>query len=343
MARFLARLSPLGNTPRRAKSHPAGSLDASARSRLRLKSFQRDNRRLFHRPSTLTPDMLTLHSRRIAHLSLGANIGAPLAALKAALPALAAHGVEVLRASPVYQTAPMYVQDQPPFYNMAAAVAAALPPAELLAALQAVERAMGRDRTRERRNGPRALDIDIVTIENVVLDGPDLTLPHPRMAERAFVLAPLADIAGALTPPGWGMTIDEALDRAPGRDTVRRAAAPPLDPAGGRPLRRDDSYVILLREFAGALGCGGEARIDVELRVLHPGRQFRDDISAVMSYEDVVAGLRRLCARAAAADPALLTQRVGDLCLSFPRTLSARVAVAADGACVVDNYERSTT
>lgn len=333
MARFLARLASLGNTPR------------SDTSLLRRKTLRRDNRRHFLRtapfalPAPAT-DMLTLHPRRIAHLSLGANVGAPLTALKAALPALAARGLEVLRSSPVYETAPMYVEDQPPFFNMAATVATALTATDLLAAAQAVERAMGRDRGKERRNGPRALDIDIVAMEGVTLDSDALTLPHPRMAERAFVLAPLADIAGTFAPPGWTMTIDEALDRAPGRESIRRVAPPPLDPAGGRALRRDDSYAILLNEFRAPLGCGGEARIDAELRVLHPGRHFRDDISAVMSYEDVVAGLRRLCARAADHDPARLAAQVGDLCLSFPRVLSGRAAVAIGDAVSVDNFER---
>lgn len=289
--------------------------------------------------------MLTLHTRRIAHLSLGANIGDRLAALAAAAPALAARGAEILRASPVYETAPMYVENQPPFLNMALAVATASAPADLLAAAQAVEREMGRDRARERRNGPRALDIDIVMMDDEIRDDPDLALPHPRMAERAFVLAPLADIAGALTPPGWRMTIDAALDQAAGRESVRRAAPPPLDPslcpAGGRPLRRDDAYVIILNGFHGPLGCGGEGRIDVQLRVLHPGRQFRDDISAVMSYEDVVTGLRRLCARTRTPDPAALALQVSDLCLSFPRALGGRVAVAIDSAQFVDNFERS--
>lgn len=290
--------------------------------------------------------MLTLHSRRIAHLSLGANIGDRLAALTAAAPALAARGVEILRASPVYETAPMYVEDQPPFLNMALAVASASTPADLLATAQAVEREMGRDRARAQRNGPRALDIDIVMMDDEVSNAPDLTLPHPRMAERAFVLAPLADIAGALTPPGWSMTIDAALDLAPGRESIRRAAPPPLNPslgsAAGRPLRRDDAYAILLNDFRGPLGCGGEARIDVQLRVLHPGRQFRDDISAVMSYEDVVTGLRRLCARTLNPNPAALAQQASDLCLGFPRALSGRVAVAIDSAQFVGNFERST-
>lgn len=336
MARFLARLASLGNTPRRGKPRSFRRAQECCAGKLfgaTIASFP-------FALTALATDMLTLHPRRIAHLSLGANIGAPLAALKAALPALAANGLEILRVSPVYETAPMYVEDQPPFYNMAASAATALTAADLLAAAQAVERAMGRDRAKERRNGPRALDIDIVTMEGVTLDSGALTLPHPRMAERAFVLAPLADIAGALTPPGWAMTIDEALDRAPGRDSIRRAAPPPLDPADGRALRRDDSYAILLKEFRAPLGCGGEARIDAELRALHPGRQFRDDISAVMSYEDVVVGLRRLCARARAPDPALLAAQVGDLCLGFPRVLSGRAAVAIGDALAVDNFER---
>ncbi|HRJ60019.1 MAG TPA: hypothetical protein PKZ99_02450, partial [Azospirillaceae bacterium] len=97
---------------------------------------------------------------------------------------------------------------------------------------------------------------------------------------------------------------------------------------------------ILLKEFAAPLGCGGEARIEAELRALHPGRHFRDDISAVMSYEDVVVGLRRLCARAPTPDTAALAAQIGDLCLSFPRVLSGRVAVAIGAASSVGDFER---
>jgi 2-amino-4-hydroxy-6-hydroxymethyldihydropteridine diphosphokinase len=287
--------------------------------------------------------MLSLHPRRVVHLSLGGNLGDRLGRLSAAPAALAAHGLEILRVSPVYETAPMYVADQPAFHNMALAATTALEPAALLQAAQAVERAAGRDRAKETRNGPRTLDIDLLTMEGVTLNGAaptDLTLPHPRMAERAFVLAPLADIAGALVPPGWTGDIDAALDKAPGRADVRRFAAPPavFDP----PARRDEAYKILLRDFQAQTPDGRAVRLDLDLETCHPGRQFRDDISAVMSYEDIVVGLRRLCARDFARDLNVFAQNIGDLCLSFPRVIGASGQVRQDGAVVRINVERIT-
>jgi 2-amino-4-hydroxy-6-hydroxymethyldihydropteridine diphosphokinase len=292
--------------------------------------------------------MLSLHPRRVVHLSLGGNLGDRLGRLSAAPAALAAHGLEILRVSPVYETAPMYVADQPAFLNMAVAAATALEPEALLQAAQAVERAAGRDRAKETRNGPRTLDIDLLSMEGVTLDGvtpdgaapTDLTLPHPRMAERAFVLAPLADIAGALVPPGWAGDIDAALDKAPGRAEVRRFAPPPavFDP----PARRDEAYKILLRDFQAQTPDGRAVRLDLDLETCHPGRQFRDDISAVMSYEDIVVGLRRLCARNLNDDLNVFAQNIGDLCLSFPRVIGASGQVRQDGAAARINVERIT-
>lgn len=287
--------------------------------------------------------MLSLHPRRVVHLSLGGNLGDRLRCLSAAPAALAARGLEILRLSPVYETAPMYVADQPAFLNMALTAATALEPAALLEVAQAVERAAGRDRAQETRNGPRTLDIDLLTLEGVTLTGggpTDLTLPHPRMAERAFVLAPLADIAGALVPPGWTGDIDAALDKAPGRADVRRFAPPPavFDP----PARRDDAYKILLRDFQAQTADGRRLRLDLDLETCHPGRHFRDDISAVMSYEDVVVGLRRLCARNFNDDLNVFAQNIGDLCLSFPRVIAASGRVRSDGGGGEINVERIT-
>jgi 2-amino-4-hydroxy-6-hydroxymethyldihydropteridine diphosphokinase len=87
------------------------------------------------------------------------------------------------------------VTDQPPFINCAIVAETNLAPPALLARAQAVERQFGRDRAQERRWGPRPLDIDLITYGDVSLDTPELTLPHPRALERAFVLVPLAEIA----------------------------------------------------------------------------------------------------------------------------------------------------
>jgi len=94
-----------------------------------------------------------------------------------------------------YRTPPWGFADQPPFINAVIAVATSLSPRDLLARALKIERAFGRDRERERRWGPRTLDLDLLAYDDLVLHSPDLTLPHPRMFERAFVLVPLAEIA----------------------------------------------------------------------------------------------------------------------------------------------------
>jgi 2-amino-4-hydroxy-6-hydroxymethyldihydropteridine diphosphokinase len=105
--------------------------------------------------------------------------------------------VRLVARSSDYSTPPWGVEDQPRFVNLCIAVETNLAPHALLARTQAVERAFGRDRANERRWGPRTLDIDLLAYDDVVLDTAALTLPHPRLFERAFVLAPLAEIAAA--------------------------------------------------------------------------------------------------------------------------------------------------
>ena len=100
-----------------------------------------------------------------------------------------------------YRTPPWGVKDQPPFVNLSIAVETSLPPRALLARAQAVERALGRERAKERRWGPRTIDIDLLAYDDIVLNEPDLTLPHPRLFERAFVLVPLAEIAAERRSP----------------------------------------------------------------------------------------------------------------------------------------------
>ena len=102
--------------------------------------------------------------------------------------------MRLLARSSNYRTPPWGVTDQPPFINAVIAVATSLPPRDLLSRALDVERAFGRDRASERRWGPRTLDLDLLAYDDLVLDSPDLTLPHPRLFERAFVLVPLAEI-----------------------------------------------------------------------------------------------------------------------------------------------------
>jgi 2-amino-4-hydroxy-6-hydroxymethyldihydropteridine diphosphokinase len=130
-----------------------------------------------------------------ALVALGGNLGDVRDALDRAVAAFCdGRDVRLLARSSDYRTPPWGVEDQPPFVNLAIAVATSLAPPALLARAQAVERAFGRERAKERRWGPRPVDIDLIAYDDLDLDTPDLTLPHPRLFERAFVLVPLAEI-----------------------------------------------------------------------------------------------------------------------------------------------------
>ncbi|MDH4416414.1 MAG: 2-amino-4-hydroxy-6-hydroxymethyldihydropteridine diphosphokinase [Acidovorax sp.] len=128
----------------------------------------------------------------LAYVGLGANLGEREATLRNALTALGqCPGTRVLRVSPLYGSAPVDAGG-PDYLNAVAEVATTLTPEALLQALQAIEQSAGRERPY--RNAPRTLDLDILWFGDRVIDTPDLTVPHPRMAERAFVLRPLADL-----------------------------------------------------------------------------------------------------------------------------------------------------
>jgi 2-amino-4-hydroxy-6-hydroxymethyldihydropteridine diphosphokinase len=131
-----------------------------------------------------------------ALLALGGNVGDVRSTLDRAVAALC-DGAELrlVARSSDYRTPPWGVEDQPPFINCAIVAATDLAPPALLDRAQRIERQFGRDRARERRWGPRPLDIDLIAYDDVTLDTPELTLPHPRVFERAFVLVPLAEIA----------------------------------------------------------------------------------------------------------------------------------------------------
>jgi 2-amino-4-hydroxy-6-hydroxymethyldihydropteridine diphosphokinase len=131
-----------------------------------------------------------------ALLALGGNVGNTRDTLARAI-AMLCDGVDIhlTARSSDYTTPPWGVEQQPLFVNLCIAVTTALAPHALLHRMQDVERAFGRDRAREQRWGPRTLDIDLIAYDDVRLDTPDLTLPHPRWSERAFVLVPLAEIA----------------------------------------------------------------------------------------------------------------------------------------------------
>jgi 2-amino-4-hydroxy-6-hydroxymethyldihydropteridine diphosphokinase len=147
-----------------------------------------------------------------AFVAFGGNVGDARATLARAITAFCdGDHVILLARSSDYRTPPWGVTDQPPFVNACIAVETHLPPRGLLDRAQQVERGFGRERHRETRWGPRTLDIDILTYDDAVLDDPLLTLPHPRLFERAFVLVPLVEIAPDAAI--GGRSLREALER----------------------------------------------------------------------------------------------------------------------------------
>ena len=159
-----------------------------------------------------------------AYIALGSNLDEPATQVAAGFAALAALPESRLRArSSFYRTAPVGYADQPDFINAVGALDTALSPRALLDALLDIELAHGRARTHA--NAPRTLDLDVLLYGDVQLDEPGLTLPHPRMHERAFVLVPLAEIAPACVIPRRGAVA--ALLRALDTGGVRAAGPAP--------------------------------------------------------------------------------------------------------------------
>lgn len=144
----------------------------------------------------------------LIYLALGTNLGDRLENLHQAVLALAPP-VRVLRLSPLYQTAPWGYRDQPDFLNQAVEAETELEPQALLEHLKEIERRMGRQKTI--RYGPRSIDLDILFYGQQVIDLPGLVIPHPRLHERAFVLAPLADLAPAFVHPLLRQTVSQLL------------------------------------------------------------------------------------------------------------------------------------
>jgi len=147
-----------------------------------------------------------------AFIALGGNVGDVRVTFDRAIARLCDGGaVQLTARSSDYRTPPWGVTDQPAFINAVIAVATPASPHALLTRMQACERALGRDRTRESRWGPRPIDLDLLAYDDVTLHDPDLTLPHPRLFERAFVLVPLAEIAADRVIAG--IRIRDALAR----------------------------------------------------------------------------------------------------------------------------------
>lgn len=167
---------------------------------------------------------MTPAAPRLAWIGLGANLGEPQLALRSALDELSAlPQSRLLRHSSLYRTAPVDAGG-PDYLNAVAQIETGLEAATLLARLQAIERRHGR--RRGVRNAPRTLDLDLLLYADECIATPGLTVPHPRLHERAFVLVPLAELAPELAIPGWG-PIAALLPGVAGQ-AIARLPGPPL-------------------------------------------------------------------------------------------------------------------
>lgn len=180
-------------------------------------------------------------------IGVGANLGDRLATIEAAVWALHdTEHTEVVDVSGIYETPPWGDVDQPAYLNAVVVVRTTLSPRALLGDLQATEAGFGRDRSGEQRWGPRTLDLDLLLYGDEEVDSDDLVVPHPRMAERAFVLVPLMEVLpGLALPDGTRVTALLAdlapitedidlfvrLDGLPGRTGIQRPAGPSSGPA----------------------------------------------------------------------------------------------------------------
>jgi 2-amino-4-hydroxy-6-hydroxymethyldihydropteridine diphosphokinase len=147
---------------------------------------------------------------KTVYIALGSNLGDRQANLAEAIRQLEAQ-VVVEQISAVYETEPAYVTAQPRFYNMVLRGSTRLAPDELLSFLKRIEQQLGRGQTE--RYGPRPIDLDILVYGNLQLKKPELTIPHPLIAERAFVLAPFAEISPDLVFPGQQVSVSTLLQQ----------------------------------------------------------------------------------------------------------------------------------
>lgn len=157
--------------------------------------------------------------RKRVYLSLGSNIGDRAANLQSAIEELSRFG-KVAAVSSFYETEPVEVTRQPWFLNCAVSLDIARTPGQLLRALLEIERTMGRQRTQQK--GPRKIDIDILLFGDFSVNTATLTIPHPAMHERRFVLEPLAEIAPDVRHPLLNKTVRELRDSLPPGQAVRR-------------------------------------------------------------------------------------------------------------------------
>ncbi len=157
-------------------------------------------------------------------IALGANLpgrfASPRAALTAAIDAIRAKKITITKISSLWLTAPVPVSDQPFYHNAVVTVETALSPYALLEALHDIEQDFGR--VRSVRNAPRVLDLDLIAYDDVVIDKPELIVPHPRMQDRAFVLKPMAEVVAAeWVHPVLQKPLATLLVELPAQDAVR--------------------------------------------------------------------------------------------------------------------------
>ncbi|HEV7475993.1 MAG TPA: 2-amino-4-hydroxy-6-hydroxymethyldihydropteridine diphosphokinase [Pyrinomonadaceae bacterium] len=157
--------------------------------------------------------------RTSAYIGLGSNLGDRAANLLLGIRGIIESGIEVTRLSQIYETEPVETFAQPPFLNMVIELSGTLPPPrELMECLLRIEQSLGRIRDQEK--GPRTIDLDLLLYGNEVSDSPFLTLPHPRLEHRRFVLVPLAQLALNLKHPILRRTIGELLQETPDSSEV---------------------------------------------------------------------------------------------------------------------------
>jgi len=156
-------------------------------------------------------------------LSLGSNVGDREANLRAAIAALSPNGVQVKQVSSIYETEPVDYLDQAWFLNCVLEAETELRPDVLLQALRTIEAQLGSKK--EFAKGPRKIDLDILLYGDETIATPELQVPHPRMLQRRFVLAPLAEIAPVLRHPSWLATAVALLERLSDPSQVRRAGS----------------------------------------------------------------------------------------------------------------------
>ena len=158
-------------------------------------------------------------------IGLGANLpgkfGSPAETIQAALAALNESGLKVLKASRLWLTAPVPISDQPWYHNAVAEIETALDAPQILYILQSIENDFGR--VREIRNEPRILDLDLLACGDTIMDDPLLTVPHPRMQDRAFVLLPLQDIIPHWRHPVTNQTLPDMIAALPADQEARPA------------------------------------------------------------------------------------------------------------------------